>query len=142
MNITYLHMSPDPAAYSPDTLRDVMRRRATIASFGVFLDMDIIPGTTLTGAGPHTLTVTARSPSWIVVDRLLLLQDGVEVARVDGVEATFTLSALQDASFVVIAEGDSPMTPITSGLPWAASSAILLDLAGDGWTAPLPAIAR
>jgi len=60
----------------------------------------------------------------------------------DGVEATFTLSALQDASFVVIAEGDSPMTPITSGLPWAASSAILLDLAEDGWTAPLPKIAR
>ena len=101
-----------------------------------------VPGSTLTGPGPHSLNVTARSPSWIVVDRLILLQDGVEVARVDGVEATFTLSALQDASFVVIAEGDRPMTPITSGRPWAASSAILLDLGGDGWTAPLPAIAR
>ena len=142
INVTFLNMSPDPAAYSPDALRDVMARRATIVSFGVFLDMDKVPGSTITGAGPHTLTVTARSPSWIVVDRILLLQDGVEVARVEGVEATFTLSALQDASFVVVAEGDSPMTPITGGRPWAASSAILLDLAGDGWTAPLPAFAR
>lgn len=142
LNVTYLNMSPDPAAYSPDALRDVITRRATIASFGVFLDMSVTPGTTLSGAGPHTLTVTARSPSWILVDRLILLQDGVEVQRVEGVEARFTLSALQDATFVVVAEGDRPMTPITGGRPWAASSAILLDLAGDGWTAPLPPIAR
>ncbi|MCK6525586.1 hypothetical protein L6R49_29640, partial [Myxococcota bacterium] len=52
VNVTYLHMSGDPASYSPDALRDVIRRRATIASFGVFLDMDLVPGSTLTGAGP------------------------------------------------------------------------------------------
>ena len=38
----------------------------------------------------------------------------------------------------VMAEGDSTMSPIYGGLtPWAMSAPIYLDVAGDGWDAPL-----
>ncbi len=124
------------ADFDEDALLTAYGQHRTIASLGVFLDMDIAPGTVLTG--PATLEVDARSASWVDVDRLVLLRDGEPIETVPGASATFELTAEQDASFVVVAEGDSPMQPVTNKRPWAASAAILLDLDGDGWTPPLP----
>jgi hypothetical protein len=124
------------ADFDEDALLAAYAQNRTIASLGVFLDMDIAPGTVLTA--PTTLDVDARSASWVGVDRLILLRDGEPVETVPGPSASFELTADQDASFVVVAEGDSPMLPLTNKRPWAASAAILLDLDGDGWDAPLP----
>lgn len=138
LNVTFLHMDADPAAYTPDALRSAMAARATIVSRGPFLEMSISPGAVFPGA--TSLEVRALSPSWIQVDRLILLENGLAVETVQGAEATFALSPAADAFYVVVAEGDSDMAPVWPGqTPWAASSAIRIDANMDGaWTPPLP----
>ena len=126
----------DPAACDPSALVDAFSDRATVVSSGPFLDLSIRPGSTVTGSA--TLDVEALSPSWIRVDRLLLYQDNALVASALGSSATFDLAPAVDAAFVVVAEGDTPMQPVTGSTPWAMSAAILVDVAGDGWEPPLP----
>ncbi|MCB9744672.1 MAG: CehA/McbA family metallohydrolase [Alphaproteobacteria bacterium] len=134
---TWIHFgSDDPAAYTPEGLVTAMQAGRTIVSKGVFLDMDIQPGTTLTA--PDTVTVEALSASWVGVDRLQLWRDGALVEELEGSTATFTLEADEDASFVIMAEGDAPMSPVYGDTPWAMSAPIYLDLGGDGWEPPLP----
>ncbi|MFT4623160.1 MAG: hypothetical protein ACI8PZ_001816 [Myxococcota bacterium] len=124
--------------WSDDALVEAMAARRTVASLGVFLATSVDPGAVI---GPGTtVEVEARSASWIGVDRLHLLRDGEIIETVDGTSATFDLDADRDASFVVIAEGDAPMAPISGRTPWAMTSAWLLDVDGDGWTPPLPAL--
>ncbi|MCB9763314.1 MAG: CehA/McbA family metallohydrolase [Alphaproteobacteria bacterium] len=120
---------------SPAGLVAAMRARGTIASMGAFLEMSVPPGTLVTAG--TSLEVRALSPSWIRTDRITLFKDGEPVEVVEGDTASFRLTSATDATYVVVAEGDSPMSPIWSRTPWAASSAILLDVDGDGWTPPL-----
>jgi len=137
LNGTWIQMgTDDPTQYTDSALLEAYHKSQTIASLGVFLDMDILPGSAINA--PTTLNITARSPSWAVVDRLILYVDGVPTETVEGTTASFLLDAPQDASFIVMAEGDSPMLPVANERPWAVSAAILLDLDGDGWNAPLP----
>ena len=86
----------------------------------------------------RSLNVSALNPSWIVVDRIKLLENGVVIEEVEGTSASFTLNASDDAVYNVVAEGDTPMLPVTSTTPWALSAPIYLDTTGDGWTPPLP----
>lgn len=140
LSATFLGMgTDDPAAYSDEALREAMAARRSVVTRGPFLDLSIDPGSMV--VGPTVLKAQAHSPSWIGVDRLILLENGVEVARVEGREAEFTLSAAQDAAYAVIAEGDAPMQPLSSLTPWAMSSPILLDVDGAGWEPPLPPLA-
>ncbi len=47
------------------------------------------------------------------------------------------LEAEADASFVVVAQGSTPMGGVWgSKTPWALASAILLDVDQEGWNAP------
>ena len=57
---------------------------------------------------------------------------------VEADNTTFQLAPAEDASYVVVAEGDTTMDPVWSSRPWAMSAAIRVDTDGDGWTAPLP----
>ncbi|MFT7519456.1 MAG: hypothetical protein ACI9MC_001598, partial [Kiritimatiellia bacterium] len=134
---TFLGMgTDDPTEYSDAKLVEAMRSRRTIATRGPFLQMSIDPGSVIEGG--DDLTVQALSPSWIVVDRLILFRDGAPVQTVLGTSATFELRPDDDASYVVIAEGDQPMGGTYGGTkPWAMSSPIRVDVAGDGWTPPL-----
>lgn len=124
----------DPAAYTDDALREAFLHQRTIPSNGVFLDASIEPGRVI--PGPATLEVTAHGASWAQVDRLHLYRDGVVVQTVEGPHAAFLLAPDTDASFVVIAEGDTSMAPISNQRPWAMTAAIKIDVAGDGWTPP------
>jgi hypothetical protein len=134
---TFLGMgSANVADYSNAALTESIRARRTIVTRGVFLDLSIAPGAEVTGT--QTLTVQAKSPTWIKVDRLVLFRDGAPIETVTGTTATFTLDPEKDAAYWVIAEGDTPMQPIWSFTPWAMSSPIRLDTAGDGWEPPLP----
>ncbi|HMV69572.1 MAG TPA: CehA/McbA family metallohydrolase, partial [Myxococcota bacterium] len=135
-NGTFLGVGVDePAELTDDLLVDTMRARRTIVSRGPFLELSVDPGSTVTGA--LDVHVVARSPSWIRIDHLRLLEDGVEVEVVDGAEATFQRTPDADAWYVIIADGGSPMTPVTGNTPWAMAAPILVDADGGGWTAPL-----
>ena len=85
-----------------------------------------------------TLIAEAHSPSWIDVDRLVLHRNGEAIETVDGTTATFDLPTDDDAWYVVIAEGDTAMAPLSNDTPWAMSRVVKIDVAGDGWTPPLP----
>lgn len=136
LNVTFVAMDlPNAGAVTGEVFAEAIRARRTIATNGPFLDLSILPGTVITA--PSVLEVAVRAPSWIRVDRIELLRDGVLAEAVDGTEASFTLSADQDASFVVVASGAQPVQPVAGHAPWAMSSAILLDLDGDGWEAPM-----
>lgn len=135
-SVSFIGMgTDDPTAYTDDTLRAAMRARKTIVSRGPYMTLSIPPGSDVTGE--QTLTVNTLAPSWIIVDRLVLYRDGLPIETVQGTTATFTLNPEADATFVVIAEGDTPM-PIFEDTPWAMSSPIWLDVDGNGWTAPAP----
>ena len=124
------------SAITDEELTEALRARRTVASNGPFLDLSIAPGSVITQAA--TLDVVVRAPSWMQVDRLVLLRDGVPVDTVEGDSAVFSLDADADASFVVTAEGDVGLSPLGGHRPFAITSAILLDRAGDGWEPPLP----
>ena len=117
---------------------EAIESRRTVVSLGPFLSQSIVPGSTVTGA--QTLSVEALSPSWIAVDRLQLVQDGEVVSEVEGTRAQFTLNPSADAAFAVVAVGDAPMAPLFGALPWAMSSPVLVDIDGDGWQHPWPAL--
>lgn len=138
LNTTFFGTGAGLDTFDEAALVEVLRSGRTVASRGVFLDLSVAPGSTVTG--PVSLVVEARSASWAPVDRLILLKDGVEAERVDGPgPATFELSPEADAVYVVVAEGDTGMGgPWGSETPWALASPIYVDLGGDGWTPPLP----
>jgi hypothetical protein len=143
LNVTFLGAgTSEPAEFTSDALREAMTSRRTVVSMGPWLDLSIDPGSEV--EGPQTLEVTVFSPSWIQVDELRLLENGVVVETVqgpfDGV-VSFALSPSADAYFVVEAEGATDLSPVWPGKrPWAMTSPIFLDTDGDGWTAPLPAL--
>ena len=144
VNLTWVPVGVDePADLDPRDLADTIRSGRTVISRGPYLHATVdgawAPGETV--AGGATLTVEVQAPSWIQVDRLLLLRDGVEVERRDvtGAPEDFLLDADRDAFYVVIAEGDTPMLPAYSERPWAMTSAIRVDVDGGGWQPPLPA---
>ncbi len=143
-NLTYLPLTvSQPSDLDPSDLADALREGGTLISRGPFLDVrvgsDWAPGSTF--AGSPTLTVDVQAASFVVVDTIDLLENGVVVDSRPwtGSSETFPLSPSADAFYVVQASGSTPMAPVfPSRTPWAATSAIRVDLDGDGWTPPLP----
>lgn len=117
---------------TPERVRDAIASHRTVASNGPMLLLDPPPGSTIEGSG--TLEVSVLSPSWIVVDRIVLWKDGVEDRVVDGTEASFDLSPEADAIYVVTAHGDGSMSPLSGRAPFAAASAVSVDVDGGGVT--------
>jgi hypothetical protein len=83
------------------------------------------------------------------VETVSLLQDGqiVETLPCTGAaptpcEAHWTLEPFADADYVVIAESTTqPMQWAHAGdYAWAMTSATFVDVEGDGWEPPLPAL--
>ncbi len=145
-NLTWLSIGfEDPGQLTDETLTEALHARRTVVSQGPFLRAEIggvwAPGGTYTGA--QTLTVDVEAASFVRVDTLDLLQDGAVVASEPwaGEAVSFELSPEQDASYVVVAHGQEDMAPVYPRTrPWAATAAVLVDLAGDGWDAPLPPV--
>jgi hypothetical protein len=138
VNATWFGVGTDEVtAYSEDRLREAIQAGRTIVSRGVFLTLSVEPGQTVMGH-ELVLDVQAHSASWAGVDRLVLHRNGQAFETVEGTEARWVIEQDEDAWFVVMAEGDSTMSPTYGGLtPWAMSAPIYLDVAGDGWDAPL-----
>ena len=128
----------DPSALTDDVLAEAIRAGQVVPMRGPFLDIAPLPGATLDPGA--TVEVEVRSASWVTVDRLRLLENGVEIEVVEGRRATFALQPDRDAWYVVIAEGDTPMQPLTNDTPWALAGPWRVDVGGDGWRPPLPAL--
>ena len=143
-NLTWLPVGLDsPADLTDAALVAAMRAGGTCASRGPFLDVrvdgDWAPGTTVTGSPALDVAITAAS--FVQVDTLVLLENGVEVDRVATSTGTsFELDPSVDAHYVVVASGSTPMAPVYDQTPWAMCAAVKVDVAGDGWTPPLPAL--
>ncbi|MEE2751079.1 MAG: CehA/McbA family metallohydrolase [Myxococcota bacterium] len=144
LNVTFLGTDTSaPAQFSNDKLRETMKARRTIASMGPFLELSLDPGSEWVGA--QALSVTVKAPTWIQIDQVHLLENGEPIDSRELSDPTtpllFDLSPSEDAFYVVVAEGDQDMSPVYSGKrPWAFTSPIYIDVDGDGWTPPLPAL--
>jgi hypothetical protein len=136
VNGTWVGLDAAVGSVTDDALVAAFRAGDVHVGRGVFLALSERPGQTFTDAA--TLEVTARTASYATVDRLHLYRDGVIETTVEGASATFTLAPDADAVYVVVAEGDQPMLPLTELTPWATTNAYRVDVGGDGWTAPLP----
>ncbi len=133
---TFIAVGTDDVTQVSDAaLAEALRAGHTMVCRGPFLDVSVLPGETLLAG--TTVDVAALSPSWMSVDRLVLLRDGAEVQRVDGTSASFVLDTSEDALFTVVAEGDQPMLPVDGNTPWSMVY-WLVDAGGDGWEPPLP----
>jgi hypothetical protein len=82
-------------------------------------------------------------------DTLELLENGTVIESLEipkgttpkRYETSIRLEPGSDAHYVVIASGGSTMEPAYPGrTPWSMTAAIRLDLAGDGWDPPKPAL--
>ncbi|HCH65587.1 MAG: hypothetical protein CL927_18220 [Deltaproteobacteria bacterium] len=141
-NLTWAPVGVDaPASLTDAALARAIREGQTIVSQGPFLDVRVdgtwAPGLTFTGA--KLLDVSIVAPSYVQVDTLVLLENGIEVDRVEtSTDASFALSPLEDAHYVVMASGSNPMWPVYDETPWAMAAAIKIDVEGDGWEPPLP----
>jgi len=142
-NMTWLPVGIDhPADLTNALLSEKMRERSTIISRGPFIDVriggDWAPGQTFSAG--QTLDVEVLAPSWIEVDTITLLENGVESESVawTGSPVSFELDPSEDAHYEVVASGSQPMTPVYNQTPWAMSAALFIDADGGGWEPPLP----
>lgn len=135
ISATWLDVGADVTSLSDEAVADAIRSGRVSVSRGPMLLPSLSPGT-LSGGG--ALHVEALAASYVHVDRISLLRDGEVVEVVEGSAADFDLSADKDALFVVVAEGDTPMLPLSGLTPWAMVGPYRLDLEGNGWEPPLP----
>ncbi len=148
LNVTFLRTGGTLAEFGPEVLKAAMNTRETVVSHGPYIEAlaggEWAPGRKLTS---ETIAVRVLAPSWIPVERVVLYRDGIVVSEsaCDGTaplwcETTFQLGGDADASYIVVAESlTAPISAVWPGrLAWAATSAILNDVDGNGWTAPLP----
>ncbi len=146
-SVTFLHHAPG-AEPTHEALLAAAKAGAAVVSRGPYIQASVAgqpaPGQLFIGA--QTLDVTVWAPSWIALDTLSLLRDGVviETVALEGSaaergSASFSLAPEADASYVLIASGGASMAPAYAGeTPWAMAAAVRIDLDGDGWDAPLP----
>jgi hypothetical protein len=135
LSATWMHTGGDLVDLTDTDVENTFRDGRVVATRGPFLELSVDPSDVPPGT---VLDVEARSPSWIVVDRLQLWQDGQVLEEVAGTTARFTLDPAADAVFTVVAVGDTPMAPLSSRTPWAMTGMYRVDVAGDGFDAPLP----
>ncbi len=149
-NRTLVHVSGDPGpAVTDEQLTEALQAQATVVSRGPAILATVggvwAPGQTFTGA--VDLDVSVYAPSWMPLDTLELLENGavVQTVELSGTaaergSAVFSLTPTADAHYIVIASGAASMHPVYSETAWAMTAALKVDVAGDGWEAPLPAL--
>jgi hypothetical protein len=135
-----------------------LRARQSFVSCGPFVRFSALDGTPMGGetsvdeAGVAHFVVRVEAPSWMQIDRVRLLQNGVPVQEVElstwprpddlraGVrfEGELTATPTADAWYVVEVIGSGDMWPIDAGqIPYAMTNPIEVDQDGDGaWTPP------
>ena len=142
--------STDPASITPADVRAAFVAGHTVVAGGTTLrasadDGDALPGDVLTG-GAHELSARVLAPSWLVPGPLRLIRNGEIVDEIavaaepaDGLwlEHVFAIEDDTDAWYVLETEGAGGMGGVwRGGVPYAATNAFFVDVAGDGWDPP------
>jgi hypothetical protein len=153
---TYLKLTTgdDPGAATDAAIVDAIARQHAVVARGAFLkvatDAALVMGHTepVTGAGPHTLHVTAQTAPWLSLDTVELYANGLLVASrpttapADGgavwFDDAFEVSPAVDTWYVVLTRGSASGWPVFGGSPFAFTNPIYVDVAGDGFDAPGP----
>ncbi len=146
-------------ALDPQAIVAPLRARQTFVSCGPFVRFSTSDGTSLgglgavDGEGAVDFAVTVEAPTWIGVDTINLLENGVVIAtrtladahrgddperpalRFDG---SFSARPKNDAWYVLEVIGSGSLSPVELGdEPYALTNPIEIDADGDGvWTAP------
>ena len=150
---TYVHLGEtDPEVYETQDILDGLTGQRVSVSGGVFMDYTdgTLPGDLLDAtAGTVDLQLRVQSPTWSLVDEIVVFQNGMEVERIqldavveDVVDytGTITLSVTEDAFVTILAHGATPMGRSGNGdLPFGFLNPVYLDFDGDGMCTP-PAV--
>ncbi len=149
----------DYAALEADeqNLVPVVRERRMFVSCGPFVRFEATDGATgesvglgglakVDDDGAITFSVNVQAPSWITVDEVRLLRNGVEIDTVaitsqDEVvrlDTVLTDTPTADAWYAVQVIGSGSLEPVSrTGPPFAMTNPIEVDVDGDGaWTPP------
>ena len=137
----------DPGSVTGEQLREALMAGHVVVAAGLSLRVDLdgaSPGDTVAEGG--TISVTLRAPAHIVPTELRLIRNGEIVESVvlplestDGLwwDGSWDVAPDADSWYVVEAVGATGMGGVWGGArPYAAANAILVDVGGDGWTAP------
>jgi len=141
-----------PSGVDLDVVRTAMREGNTIVAIGLTVTAtleaggeSVGPGGTGTG-GSAELALEVRSPDWIVPDVVRVYRNGelieqlpIDGPAVDGVwfDDVIPVEAEDDSWFVLEIQGATPFGGyFGNAFAYAAPNAFLLDVDGDGWTAP------
>jgi hypothetical protein len=150
-SLTFFLSGTDLAGFDDTALLSTMAAGRTVVSRGPFIDATVggaaAPGGTFTDSSD--LRVRVLAPSWMPVEQVTVWVDGVpeQVFPCNGkapawCEVATSVAPLRDASVAITAESlKRPMEWAHIGtLAWAMTSAFRVDVDGDGWTAPFPAL--
>lgn len=134
---------------TPEAIAFAVRDGHSVVSAGpmIFFRMDdgaggqLREGDTLAldGAGTVHLSIRVEAPSWIPVETVTIVQEGVEIETIEVVDGapvwldvTRDVPVDQDTWFAVRADGTSDLAPAYSGgEPFALAGAIFVDVAGE-----------
>ena len=114
-----------------------------MALVGDLKDLALVDIIQINCVGRNTARLTVNYPTG---EGVFFFQDGEVVDTValtrtssEAGSASFTLDPEADATYVLVASGSSPMTLAYPGeYAWSMTAALRIDVAGDGWTPPLP----
>lgn len=142
----WLHITPEQArADTANIVAAVQERRMTV-SCGPFVTVDA-PDTVDTD-GTATFDVRVQAPTWMSIDEVRLLENGIVVATEDLTSADpsavvrfdgqLTATPAADAWYAVQVAGSGSMAPVNwRGAPFAMTNPFEVEVDGDGnWTAP------
>jgi len=150
-NMTWVPIDIDDIGeMTPDHIRYALGNGRTVPSTGPMIEARVgqawAPGHTFTGS--TELDVTVWATDWMPVDTLTVYENGEAIDSVAientapiRLDTTIDLNPAEDAVYVIEVTGTGDMAPVYPGAaPWAATSAIRIDVDNNGWTAPLPSI--
>ncbi|RJO66822.1 MAG: hypothetical protein C4523_11310 [Myxococcales bacterium] len=139
----------DPNEVTDEEFIAAYKGMHAIAAAGPFIDVrlgDAGPGDTLDSAGPYALHVVVQAPSWMAVDWMRVVVNGVQVHEeaVTGEAArrleTDVAIELPGKDFWVVVLAGAPekrLAPISPGQPiLSIANPIFVDTDGNGYTPP------
>lgn len=135
----------DPGAVTPSQVRDALAAGHATISGGIYVDADVMgegPGAHVAGVGSRTsVHVRVQAASWIDVDALVVIVDGMErdtVTILPGdadplaphvrYEGDLDVDVATGGSYVIVAAyGDEPLEPVHPGrMPFGVANPIFL----------------
>lgn len=155
----WIALEPAAVALDPQAIVEPLMARKTFVSCGPFVRFSASDGagmgemTGVDGDGEVAFSVIVEAPTWIAVDAVNLLENGVVIAsvtledphggpdperpalRFDGV---LTATPERDSWYAVEVVGSGSLSPVELGdVPYAMTNPIEVDRDGDGvWTPP------